>query len=96
MEGLSALLPGDIETEGVARLLASGADLRADVLLLPHHGSPFVEGVDTLASACRARTLVESAGPGTVRVDRVPSPFAGSLRCTATEGAISIVRGEPR
>jgi competence protein ComEC len=33
------LLPGDIERVGEAGLLASGVDLSAELLLLPHHGS---------------------------------------------------------
>jgi competence protein ComEC len=36
--GGSILIPGDIEELGTRALLASGLDLRADVLLLPHHG----------------------------------------------------------
>ena len=46
------LLPGDIETQQESRLLAAfGDELRADVLLAPHHGSstsssqPFIERV---------------------------------------------------
>lgn len=35
----TALLTGDIEKEQEARLLAEGAALRADWLLVPHHGS---------------------------------------------------------
>jgi competence protein ComEC len=35
----SALLAGDIEQPQEARLLATGAPLKADVLLVPHHGS---------------------------------------------------------
>ena len=34
-----ALLAGDIESPQEARLVADGAPLRADVLLVPHHGS---------------------------------------------------------
>jgi competence protein ComEC len=34
-----ALLPGDVERAGLLALLASGRDLRADVLVLPHHGA---------------------------------------------------------
>lgn len=34
-----ALLCGDVELHGIEALLASGADLRADALVLPHHGS---------------------------------------------------------
>jgi len=33
------LFTGDIEQEGQARLIVSGADLKADVLKVPHHGS---------------------------------------------------------
>lgn len=35
----SALLVGDIEQAQEARLLSEGANLKADVLLVPHHGS---------------------------------------------------------
>lgn len=34
-----ALLCGDAQKAALARILESGADLRADVLVLPHHGS---------------------------------------------------------
>lgn len=34
-----ALLCGDVEEAGIRELLATGADLRAEVLILPHHGS---------------------------------------------------------
>lgn len=33
------LLPGDLEAEGERRLLASGAELHAELLKAPHHGS---------------------------------------------------------
>jgi competence protein ComEC len=39
LEGRRLLLPGDIEAGAEAALLASGAELHADVLELPHHGS---------------------------------------------------------
>jgi competence protein ComEC len=37
--GRRVLLPGDLEADGEAALLAAQADLRAEVLKLPHHGS---------------------------------------------------------
>ncbi len=33
------LLPGDIENPALRKLLATGQDLQADVLVVPHHGS---------------------------------------------------------
>lgn len=37
--GLSILVTGDIEPEGQEEILASGGDVRASVLKVPHHGS---------------------------------------------------------
>lgn len=37
--GRSILLPGDIEAAAQQQLLSTGTDLRADVLVAPHHGS---------------------------------------------------------
>ena len=37
--GVTLLLTGDVEPEAQAELLASGVDLRADVIKTPHHGS---------------------------------------------------------
>jgi competence protein ComEC len=37
--GRRVLLAGDVSRAAEAGLVASGADLRADVLVLPHHGS---------------------------------------------------------
>jgi competence protein ComEC len=39
--GLRLLLTGDIEPEAQQALLRSGADVRADVLKVPHHGSRY-------------------------------------------------------
>jgi competence protein ComEC len=39
--GVRILLPGDAEIEAQRALLASGTDLRADVLKIPHHGSAY-------------------------------------------------------
>jgi competence protein ComEC len=55
------LLCGDVEAEGEAALLASGADLRADVVKLPHHGSS-TSSSGPLVTAARARYAVATAG----------------------------------
>jgi competence protein ComEC len=47
------LLAGDIEQRAEAALVASGADLRAHVLALPHHGS----------RSSSSRQLLEAVGP---------------------------------
>lgn len=41
-----ALLPGDVEEDGIAAVLAGGRDLKADILVLPHHGSKTSHSTD--------------------------------------------------
>jgi competence protein ComEC len=57
----AALLAGDIEEPQEARLLAAGTDLRADVLLVPHHGSKTSSSAQFL-QAVRPRFAVVQAG----------------------------------
>ena len=54
------LLTGDVEPPGQRALLASGADLRADVLKVPHHGSARQE--PAFFAATHARLAIASAG----------------------------------
>lgn len=56
-----ALVPGDVEEAGIARVLASGRDVRADVLVLPHHGSKS-SFAPALYDAVRPRLALASAG----------------------------------
>jgi len=58
--GLLVLLPGDVEPPGQRALLDSGADLRATVLKVPHHGSARQER--EFFAATGARVAVASAG----------------------------------
>jgi competence protein ComEC len=59
--GVSFLFPGDISFTGEELLLKQGRDVRADILLAPHHGSrgsssrPFIAAVDP-------RIIVVSSG----------------------------------
>ena len=56
------LLTGDIEPEAQRHLLASGIDLRADVLKVPHHGSRHQE--PAFLDAVGARVVLTSVGEG--------------------------------
>ena len=56
------LLTGDIELAGQAQLLSSGADLRADVLKIPHHGSRYT--TPRFLMAVRPRVALISVGAG--------------------------------
>jgi competence protein ComEC len=60
MSGLRILLTGDVEPAGQAAMLARGADLRADVLKIPHHGSGRQE--PAFFAATGARLAIASAG----------------------------------
>jgi competence protein ComEC len=58
--GLRLLLTGDVEPPGQAAILGSGADLRADVLKVPHHGSARQD--PAFFAAPGARLAIASAG----------------------------------
>ena len=98
--GLRVLLPGDLEAEGESALVASGADLRADVLALPHHGSRssstrrFLQAVaPTIAVAsapCRGRFEM----PHAQVLERAQSAGV-SVWWTGRDGAVLIGLGEP-
>ncbi|RZU45024.1 competence protein ComEC [Fluviicoccus keumensis] len=60
-EGFSILLTGDIETPAEQALLGSGEDLRADVLVLPHHGSN-TSSSPAFLQAVQPRLGIVSAG----------------------------------
>jgi len=58
--GMRVLLLGDLEASGEAALVASGADLRADVLKLAHHGSRS-STTPALLAAAAPRLAIASA-----------------------------------
>lgn len=60
VDGLRVLLTGDVEPPGQRALLSSGADLRAQVLKIPHHGSSRQE--PAFFAATGAAVAVASAG----------------------------------
>jgi competence protein ComEC len=58
--GLRLLLTGDVEPEAQQALLRSGADVRADVLKVPHHGSRYQDA--ELLAAVGAELAVVCVG----------------------------------
>jgi len=58
--GHRVLLPGDLEAPAEYDLVSSGADLRSDVLALPHHGSR-TSSTDTFLEAVGASVAIASA-----------------------------------
>ena len=62
VDDLTVLLTGDVEPDGQARILATGADLSADLLKIPHHGSRRQD--PAFFAATGARIAVASAGEG--------------------------------
>jgi competence protein ComEC len=94
--GLTVLLAGDVEAEAQAALLADGVDLHADVLKVPHHGSPY--SLPGFLAAVRARIALVSVGAG----NRYGHPDAGviarlrgggaSVARTDAAGDIAVIR----
>jgi competence protein ComEC len=60
LSGLRILLTGDLEPESQRAVVATGADLRADVLKVPHHGS--AQQDPGFIAATNARLALISAG----------------------------------
>jgi competence protein ComEC len=79
------LLTGDIELAGQADLLASGVDLGADVLKVPHHGSRYSS--PQFLAAVRPRLAVVSVGAGN-RYRHPSGDIVGSL----TAAGVRVVR----
>lgn len=89
---VSFLLTGDIEADAESALIASGADLSATVLKVPHHGSA-TSSTQAFLDAVQPSVSVVSAG----RDNRYGHPRAevvarldayGPVLTTATSGAI--------
>lgn len=60
VRGVRILMTGDAEVEAQSAMLAAGADVRADVLKVPHHGSAYFD--PAFLAAVHARLAVISVG----------------------------------
>jgi competence protein ComEC len=93
----TALLTGDVELASQTDLVASGADLRADVLKMPHHGSRYTS-VGFL-NAVAARAVLVSVGAGNRYRHPDPGLLGGLERAGATVrrtdvgGDVAVVAG---
>jgi competence protein ComEC len=92
---ITVLLTGDVEPEAQRDLLASGADLRADVLKVPHHGSDHQE--PAFLDAVHPRVTLTSVGahnryghPSPATLDRLVRGGARSFR-TDQDGDTALV-----
>lgn len=91
------LLTGDVELEAQADLLATGTDLQADVLKVPHHGSRY--DTDEFLAAVRPRVAIVSVGahnsygqPSQHVLDALTEAGARVMR-TDLKGDIAVVGG---
>lgn len=93
--GKVVLLPGDIEQAGELELLASGADLNADILFVPHHGSR-TSSMPMLLQAVSPEYALVSSGcgnrfgfPKKDIMDRYRE-LGSVMLSTATEGMVEL------
>jgi competence protein ComEC len=84
--GVHILMTGDIEPPAQRELLASGADLHADILKQPHHGSAKI--LPEFLAAVRPRVAV--IGVGADNDYGQPAPTA--LRADAAAGVLTVLR----
>ncbi|MGO1973667.1 MAG: ComEC/Rec2 family competence protein [Propionibacteriaceae bacterium] len=96
VDGTRILLTGDVEPAGQRAILASGADLSADVLKAPHHGSARQER--DFFAATGASVVVASAGEDNSYGHPAPSmiTMARSLGMTVLrtdqQGGVALTR----
>lgn len=90
------LLTGDIERPAQQALLDSGADLRADVLKQPHHGSSkllpqFVSAVDASVAVIGVGAGNDYGHPATAALARDRAAGIGTILRTDTEGDVQVL-----
>lgn len=88
--GVVVLMTGDIQRAGIAGLEAAGADLRADVVEVPHHGSAEPAAMALVANS-GAWMAVQSTGPSRLNDARWDAVRVGrQWMSTAGDGAVFV------
>ena len=89
--GRLLLLTGDIEAAAIDALLALEPNLKADVMLWPHHGSD-PDAVGRFAQATGAKVLVVSCGLVRAKEEDPPWVAEQGIRCCRTggDGAVTV------
>ena len=101
-EGRTLLLTGDIEAPQEAALLARGADLRADVLVVPHHGSrtsstpAFIDAVQPSLAAVQAGYRSRFGHPAPDVVERYAARGIAVQRSDRCGALVLPADGAPR
>jgi competence protein ComEC len=94
LPGLALLLTGDVEPEGQQAILASGGDVRANVVKVPHHGSSR-QDLDFLAATGARLALVEvglknTYGHPAARTLRALEGLGMQVLRTDQQGAVAV------
>jgi len=90
--GLTFLLPGDIQTNAIRRLNHDYGDrLRADILLVPHHGH-YSEGLEEFVGHVRPAVAVVSGAEAQcdLRTRQILDASGAPLWSTEVEGAVIV------
>jgi competence protein ComEC len=87
--GRTVLLTGDVELPGMVGLMSSGAELRSEVLYVPHHGADEPELPRFLRAVDADVAVISASRRGTS--DRVLDLFADRrLYCTFRDGDVTL------
>ncbi|MEM1209107.1 MAG: ComEC/Rec2 family competence protein [Planctomycetota bacterium] len=92
LAGRRVRLNGDIQDAAIEALLASGTDLSADVIDLPHHGA-LTGASSALLAATAPRVVVQSCGPRRLIDDGWPAlldPLGVERWVTAQAGMVTV------
>jgi competence protein ComEC len=96
----TVLLTGDVEPEGQRDLLASGLDVRADVLKVPHHGSDAQEPdfLDAVGASITLTSVGADNTYGHPSADVLGRLLAGGARSFRTDldGDIALAHRQGR